>query len=360
MSTILDAYDIAVVGGGLAGALVARRLADAERRVVVLESRQKSGGMAAHIVGLALIGTPEPYRVLWERLGEETARRIWDLTQENADLLKRTLLTCGQKFDIVGSARLTDRASEVEHWQESLNLLESDGYDVSLEDAADWGYMAALHTQTDVVFAPMPLLDTLLDHPNITLETEAEVQAIKPNAATASDGAPLLAIWAHKHYLWARSVVATGGAFAAQFVPEVRDLLRPLYLCTADLQKPFSLSLPLVLEQGQVVVAEQGNTWRMVASGDTESGALALIAKAAQAICPDAATVTRHSSWVAQSRDGFPFVGGLRHCPGGYVLNGLGAWGLSWVFVAAECLARQILEGDSLPDTLALTRFEPE
>lgn len=357
MSTILDAYDVVVVGGGLAGALVARRLADAERRVAVLESRQALGGMAAHISGLSLIGTSEPYNVLMERLGEDAARRIWELTQENMDLLKRMLLMFGQTFTIVGSARLTDQVSEAEQWQKSLDLLQSDGYDVSLEDASDWGYTVALHTQADVIFDLLPLLNALLDHPNITLETEAEVQAIKPNTAIASDGAPLLAIWARKRYLWTRQAVATGGAFAAQFVPEVRDLLHPLYIYTVDVQKSFSLPLPLVLEQGQVVVTEQGDTWRMVAAGDTEPDALALIAKVAQALCPNAATVARHSSWAAQSRDGFPFAGSLRHCPGGYALNGLGPWGLSWVFVAAEYLARQILEEGAIPDVLTLTRF---
>ncbi len=357
MSTILDAYDVVVIGSGLAGAMVARRLADAERRVVVLESRQTPGGMAAHISGVSLIGTPEPYNMLLERLGKDAARRVWELTQENADLLKRMLLVFGQKCDIAGSARFTDQIAEAEQWQKSLDLLLGDGYDVSLEDASDWGYMAAMHTQADVTFEPLLLLHTLLDHPNITLETEAEVQAIKPNAAVAADGAPLLAIWAHKHYLWTRNVVATGGAFAAQFVPEMRDLLHPLYIYTVDIQKPHELPLPLVVEKGRVVVTEQGDAWRMVAVGDTEADALALIGKVAQVLCPNATIVARHSSWVAQSRDGLPLVGDLSQCPGGYVLNGLGPWGLSWAFVAAEYLVKQILEKGAIPDALALTRF---
>jgi len=360
MSTILDAYDVVVVGGGLAGALVARRSADAERRVVVLESRQAPGGMAAYISGIALIGTPEPYSVLFERLGEEAARRIWELTQENVDLLKRMLLMFGQKCEITGSARFTDQVAAAEQWQKSLDLLESDGYDVSLEDASEWGYIAALHTQSDVTFDPLALVQTLLDHPNITLETEAEVQAIKPAAAVTADGDPLLTIWAHKHYLWARNGVIAGGAFAAQFVPEMRDLLHPLYMYTVDLRKPLSLPLPLVLENGQVVITEQGDNWRMVATAETEANALSLVGKVAQTLCPNAAIVARRSGWVAQSQDGLPLVGTLARCPGAYILNGLGPWGLSWAFIAAECLVRQILEGGPLPDALSLARFVQE
>ena len=79
-------YDVIVIGAGLAGALVARYLADGGMQIVVLEATASPGGSAKskHIV--ALLGTPEPYSELESRWGRESALHIWDLTFENLHL----------------------------------------------------------------------------------------------------------------------------------------------------------------------------------------------------------------------------------------------------------------------------------
>ena len=76
-----DIYDAVIVGAGLTGALVAHHLAEASLNVVVLEATEAPGGVANRGAGLALLGTPEFYAALQERLDPDTARRIWELTQ---------------------------------------------------------------------------------------------------------------------------------------------------------------------------------------------------------------------------------------------------------------------------------------
>ena len=90
--------DLVVVGAGLAGSLVARRMAEEGLRVVVLEARHEVGGISARGSGLALLGTPEPYTELVERVGREAAVQIWGLTQRNLALLHSQAEQLGEQF----------------------------------------------------------------------------------------------------------------------------------------------------------------------------------------------------------------------------------------------------------------------
>ncbi|MFN3763160.1 MAG: NAD(P)/FAD-dependent oxidoreductase, partial [Anaerolineae bacterium] len=55
----------------------------------------------------------------------------------------------------------------------------------------------------------------------------------------------------------------------------------------------------------------------------------------------------RQSGTVGCTPDGVPVVGALAHLPGVYFALGLGGWGLSWAFVAAERVVEMVVEGAS-------------
>jgi glycine/D-amino acid oxidase-like deaminating enzyme len=250
MPTTLDAYDTVIVGGGLAGAIVACRLAAASQKVVLLEAQEAIGGAAPRGAGLALLGTPEPYTALQTRLGNDGARQVWELTRENLALLSHALETAGLDVQRTGSLRLTNDAQEATHFQRSAALLPTLGYSVTLADPTKQGQLAALHTQDDIGYDPAALIAALLDHPNITVENAVEVQAIKPQLSEAAE--PLLTIWARKHYLWARAVVLTAGAHTVRLSAALRPWLHPTRFYSMELVTDTPRPVPLIMAGGKL------------------------------------------------------------------------------------------------------------
>ena len=186
MSTLSDTYDTVVVGAGFTGALVAHHLAKASQNVVVLEAKSMPGGTTSKGVGIAFLGTPEPYAALQARLGADEGRQVWKLTRRNLDSLNKTLEEVHQQATPVGSLRVAADTAEATVLQESATLLRQDLYAAEMDDEVgeanlrDYGYQTGLRTAEDLAFDPEALTAALLDHANITVEYETEVQAIRP------------------------------------------------------------------------------------------------------------------------------------------------------------------------------------
>ncbi|MBN1872913.1 MAG: FAD-binding oxidoreductase [Anaerolineae bacterium] len=343
-NNIRDVYihDVVVVGAGLVGALIARELADADYGVAVLEAREQPGGLAKHSVGLALQGTPEPYMFLARRAGDEIARQVWRLTQENLDLLAQTLEHFQQSTKRVGSLRLTGESTHAHLYQDSVDALNRENYAVTLEDASDYGYLIGINTQDDLSFSPQALTEALLDHPNIDLQTQAEVQEIR--LLDAQPGTPpQLAIWAHKHYLRARQVVLTGGAHVTRLSRSLGSVIHPQLIQSIDIHTSENLPLPLLLNDGHIVIHPDSEYWRLAGWRPNNEVVWSQLVEIAQQFCPRATVTARHSAWVAQSNDGFPVVGAIPEIPKVYAISGLGPWGLSWVCITVKHLLRLML-----------------
>lgn len=339
--TTNDIYDAVVVGAGLSGALVAHHLAEAALNVIVLEATESPGGIAGRGSQLALLGTPEPYAALQARLGAEAGRHIWALTHKNLDLLAAILDKLNLASTQVGSLRVAADQAGIESLWTSAVLLKQDLYNVDVVDADE--DQAGIRTTDDRAFDPEGLVDALLDHPNITLEVQTEVQAIRPHASVQSDDGPVLAVWARKRSVWAKKVVVTGGAHAVRLNPHLGKVVKPLAMHAIDFRDDTALPVPLVLKDGQVVAQARDDVWRFAGWTDGAHDILALLTEVSSDLCPDARVTARHSWWVAQSLDGLPVVGQLPGVPNVYTINGLGPWGMSWVFVAADLLVSMMI-----------------
>ncbi len=359
MSTLSDTYDAVVVGAGLTGALVAHHLAEASQNVVVLEAKSAPGGAAAKGAGVAFLGTPEPYAALQTRLGADEGRHIWKLTRRNLDLLTTTLQKVHQQATPVGSLRFTAEAAEAALLQESATLLRQDLYAAEIDDATGYGYLVGLRTAEDLIFDPAALTVTLLNHANITVEYETEVQAIhqahRPAGGRAAEPA-VLSIWARKHYLHARHVILANGAHAPRLHPGLADVISPLAMHAIDLRYAAALPTPLIINRGQVIVQAHGAHWRVVGWSNANEDILPVMAGVVQQLCPDAPVLARHSWWAAQSADGLPVVGQAPDMPNVSVVNGLGPCGWSWVCIAVDRLIGALLHDEKI-GLLALDRF---
>ena len=355
MSPIKEVYDVVVIGAGLTGALIARQLAQEALNVAVLEASESPGGIASRGVGLALLGTPTPYATLQDEFGAEQASEIWHLTQENLQLLDETLQQFEQEGRRVGSFRPISSSAEVSNLQQSAAQLEAEGYEVDIDDATELGYLVALVTQDDIVFDPQRMIEALLIHPNITVETQTEVQGIHlPESATEP-----LTIWARKRYLWAKGVVLAGGAHAVRLSKFLGSIVHPLRITSVDLRNSETLFTPLVLEHGSSVIRASEGRWRLVGWDPIDQSPLQHLTEIAQQLCPNAPVIGRRSAWVAQSEDGLPVVGELPDLPGVYAASGLGPWGLSWAFVAAQRLVELMIHNAD-PGLLAFDRLSEQ
>ncbi len=347
-----EIYDVVVIGAGITGALAARKLAEASLNVAVLEAGDLLGGTSARCAGLALLGTPQPFAVLQERLGEGMARRIWHLTQENLAMLQETLAKYNLSGTQIGSLRLTAHSRDAEIWQQSVAQLQSLGYTVSLEDGTDWGYLLGIQTQEDVLFEVSALVEALLSHPRITVETQAEVLEIRSHSS--GHKAPLT-LWTRQGTVWARGAVLSAGAYAVHLSRVLGTVVHPMVMQTVTLHNPESLPEPLVLDDGQVTVLSVGDIWQMCGWSTDEVPPLERLDEVAKSLCPQARVISRRVGWAALSEDNLPLVGELPELPGVYTIGGLGPWGLSWAFVAVERLFGLMIN-DADPGLISLQR----
>ncbi len=333
--------DVVVVGAGLAGAAVANELAEDGLQVVVLESREQVGGTSG--VGLdegwALLGMPGLYVDLVEQLEEARAQEAWALTRQNLTFLRERAEMLGVANAVVGSLRPTASSAVAERVQRSVELLQGAGFDVTLEDATELGFLVGLQTKDDLRFAESTLIKALLDHPAITVQTGTEVEAVEGGASGVD-------IWAKRLYVRSGVAVLTAGAHVVRLCDYLVSRVATIPLNTVTCSAPAARTMPLVLEDGQVLVDGRGARWQIAAwSPDKEVTPETLIAQTGARLCPEARVLGRSSIWVAHSVDALPLVGPIPDVPGVFALAALGPWGSSWAFVGAKKLLAAVRQG---------------
>ncbi len=332
--------DVIVVGAGLVGALSAWRLAEEGQHVTVLEATKAVGGTSVQGAGVAFLGAPQPYATLAQDQGTERAAEVWDLTQENLALLHQLAQQLNIEIEQTGSLRLTDRSADAMIYKNSVTQLKSIGIKATLEDASEEGFLVGIRTQEDLTFNPHALIQALLDHPRIDIQTQTEVQQLKYRDET-------LVVWARKHYDHAKTVILAGGAYGLGLCPNIQTLVYPQVIQVIDLQSRPTTTTPLILNNGRVVAQSRGDIWRIVAWPEKSSQGWQMLTKAANTLCRDPEVHRRWSGWVAQTTDGLPIIGELPTLPGTYAITGLGPWGLSWAFVAVEQLVGLLQQATS-------------
>jgi glycine/D-amino acid oxidase-like deaminating enzyme len=139
--------DVAVVGGGITGALVAHAFASAGVSTTVLEAASVARGSTAASSALLLQEPDLELTELTKRYGFRSSRRIWELSRESVDqlvaLLKRLRIRCDLKTrDAIYYATSTRAA---ERLRRECDLRARSGF------VAEWLSPAQLRRSTGIV-----------------------------------------------------------------------------------------------------------------------------------------------------------------------------------------------------------------
>ncbi|MGQ7957284.1 NAD(P)/FAD-dependent oxidoreductase [Pseudomonas sp. SP16.1] len=114
--------DVAVVGGGFSGLHTALRLAEAGKRVILLEASRVAWAASGRNGGQAILGWSCDMPPLEKALGLERARRLWDgmawAAQELRQLPQRHGFDCDYRPGHLWTAVLPRRVALLHEWQQ--------------------------------------------------------------------------------------------------------------------------------------------------------------------------------------------------------------------------------------------------
>ncbi|APR53860.1 NAD(P)/FAD-dependent oxidoreductase [Sphingomonas koreensis] len=97
------ACDIAVVGAGVSGALIAEQLSDAGFDVVIVDRRGPTDGSTAASTAMLQYEIDTPLHQMAERIGRDKAERIWRRSRQSVDALRERTERLG--LDVDGATR---------------------------------------------------------------------------------------------------------------------------------------------------------------------------------------------------------------------------------------------------------------
>jgi glycine/D-amino acid oxidase-like deaminating enzyme len=133
-TALAGAPEVEIVGGGVTGCSCALALAEAGVRVRLHEAREIAGGASGRNGGFALRGGAMAYDAARMRLGRDSARAYWQLTEQAQ---ARLASLAGDAFRALGSLRLAVDEAERSALRAEFDALVEDGFGVGWVDADD-------------------------------------------------------------------------------------------------------------------------------------------------------------------------------------------------------------------------------
>ncbi|HYD00906.1 MAG TPA: FAD-dependent oxidoreductase, partial [Phycisphaerales bacterium] len=230
--------DVAVVGAGITGALVAHRLSMDGHRCVVLDRREVGWGSTMGSTALLQYEIDVPLRVLSDRIGPDDARAAYQICATAIDAIDRLTAHLGDRcgFKRCRSLFLANSADESSDFQRECELRRNAGIDVTLLEARQLEEWFGLHRPAAIlsgiaaVVEPYRLAHRLLAdaerHGSRTFDRTGVVHAEPVGAGwrLVTDRGPQVKA--------ARLVYATGYESAAMLKERIVDLRSTFALAT--------------------------------------------------------------------------------------------------------------------------------
>jgi glycine/D-amino acid oxidase-like deaminating enzyme len=359
--------DVAIVGGGITGAAVAWKFAEAGIRVAVVDAARIARGSTAASTALLMQEPDEDFSRLAERYGKERTRRMWQLSRNATSDFVRTLRKLEIRCDLVKRDSVYYAPTDEDARQLQIELRHRHAADIGgrwlnregLRRAAGIDGAGAIRTTGDAQADPFAACAGLLGaaaHRGARIFEDTPVTSID----ASRDGVTLRTRRAVIHA--DRVVIATGYA-TPYFKPLLRRfrMLNTYVLATRRLSTAERRRIGL----GAVMLWDTGRPYHyarwtpdhrlMIGGGDRpllperkRAAALRTSARAVRdhfvSLYPALAGVPIEWQWeglFATTPDALPYIGPHRRYPRHLFALGYGGNGMTFAFMAASLLLEQ-------------------
>jgi len=365
-----ERVDVAVIGGGVVGLSAAYWLSQAGVRPVLLESADLARGATGRSAGFLLTGAAEPYRRLAGRVGARAARRFWELSRENRELLRGELLDPGKidcEFQAEGSwIAALDQPEKVAELEVGAGELAALGIEVEWRGRDEVQAASGSPLLGGAIFQPRDGgLDPVLLCRGIAALCELPVRSGFPVRALEPLKEGILILGEHGRLL-ARKVVVALNAYAPALLPHLTSQVHPVrgqMLATAPGKRFLSgvwyldggfeyarqLADGTLLLGGRRREAIEEEIGYLASPTARVQGALDRFLREAFPRAGEWEVRHRWAGIMGFTSEGLPAVGEVPGVPGACYAAGFTGHGLSLGFVVGRYLARRCLEEEVEP-----------
>jgi glycine/D-amino acid oxidase-like deaminating enzyme len=379
--------DLAVIGGGVAGAAVAWHAARNGLSVVLLERDRLASRASGRNDGQMLLGMGEHFNRLVGQWGRDRARTLWRFLTANQAAMSACIGELGIACDLVegGGLRLASTTSEWSELRESANLLGEEGVPHRLLDEDEvattlplaCGFHGGLYFDREALFDPAAFVRGLAERAR---QAGASVRECTEVVAVSGQLGELRLHTAAGD-IDARCLVHCTNALARELDPSgfLRRVVFPfrgqilatprLPAAIAEHMPPWAMSTNFGYEYwrlhgGQMTLG--GMRWSVPGeeTGTTDDRSLnpaigVNLRRWLERHFPDIARHGVEREWtgiMAGTPDGLPLAGELPGRPGEYALLAFNGYGMSFAFLAGQCLVEMIVTGRSSVEGASLFR----
>jgi gamma-glutamylputrescine oxidase len=224
--------DVAIVGGGLAGLSAALELRRQGLDVLLLEAREIGFGASGRNGGQAIHGLACDQDVIEAQLGLDEARRVWSMSIEALDLIRRRIaehrIHCDWRDGYLGLATSPRKARELSAWADRIESVY--GYPLTRIASADvprWiaspRFHGGIHDPRSGHLHPLKYtlgLARAAAAAGVRLHEGTAVHALRPGSE------PVLRTAAGE--VRARQVLLAGNVYLQNLAPALRSRIMPV------------------------------------------------------------------------------------------------------------------------------------
>jgi len=374
--------DVAIVGGGLTGAVIAHACVSRGLSVAVLESRRFGRGSTGANTGLLVYEPDERLTTLAGRYGVRTALRIWQLSRDATAELAATLRALRVPCDLAprSSIYFSTTRDTAARLRREYDLRREHGVRSRWLDAAALRRRAAIHGTAAIETSGHAQLDPYRACRGLLAAAARHGAGLfeRTRVSRIEAGARGVRLWTRGGSVRARHVIVATGYATREFRPLAGTFtLSHTYAMSTEPMAPADrahLGIPDVLlwsaerpyhylrwgPEGRLIV---GGADRPLVPAARRTAAFAQgrrrLARDLRASCPALRGTRFDSAWeglFAVTPDGLPYLGTHPRYPRHLFALGYGGNGMAFASLAARMLTRALL-GRPDPD-LGLFGFE--
>ncbi len=352
--------DVAILGGGVTGALVAYHLATEGIRTIVLDKRQPGCGSTAASTALLLYELDVSLSELMQQVGVQRAVRAWELCRTAIASIKEIVTRLGDDCGFVprASLYLASREKDVAALREEYQTRRKFGFELDWLERADiaarysFQRPAALLTPEGGVINPFRFTRALLD---AAIRAEARVHGDTEVTSVEHDKHGVLLRTRMGRRVTARKVVYATGYETQQYLPQqLIKLVSSYAIATTPLDgfagwpgqcliwetaRPY-LYLRTT-EDGRAVV---GGVDEPISNPQQRDALLpekaVALHESFQTLFPQAQTAVAYAwaGFFGESEDSMPYIGTIPDVSDAYFSLSYGANGVIFALLAAEMM----------------------